>query len=170
MSKSQSAQRRELLRATALRSASGFIACGFGSGLSPIAPGTMGSLAALLPAYLYVYYFPGQPWWVTAILLVLSFMLGVWACDRAGQKLGVPDHGGLVWDEFVGQWLVLCLVPVSLWWWLSAFIAFRLFDIVKPWPIRWFDKHVKGGFGVMLDDVLAAVFAIAVLAVCIRFL
>ena len=85
--------------------------------------------------------------------------LGCWACQRTGDALGVPDHGAMVWDEMVAMWGVLVALPATPLAWLLGFVLFRLFDIVKPWPIRWLDARVKGGFGVMLDDVLAGVFA-----------
>ncbi|XLM22816.1 phosphatidylglycerophosphatase A, partial [Chromobacterium piscinae] len=92
------------------------------------------------------------------------FLIGVYVCDVTGKALGVHDYGGIVWDEVVGMLLVLAFAPASWAGWLLAFALFRLFDIVKPWPIRWFDQRVGGGFGVMIDDVIAALFAIAVQA------
>lgn len=143
----------------ALGSPAGFLAFGFGSGLVPFMPGTAGSLAAMLPALLLIKL--PLPW--LALFLVAAFAFGVWLCGRTGRRLGVHDHGGIVFDEFVGMWLVLALVPAGPLWWLAAFVAFRLFDIVKPWPIGWLDRRIGGGLGVMLDDVLAAVYALAVL-------
>jgi phosphatidylglycerophosphatase A len=108
------------------------------------------------------------------LILLIGFAIGVWACDIAGRALGVDDHRSLVWDEFIGQWIALiplmipALLPtrVSLWWLLLAgFALFRLFDVWKPWPIRWFDQRVKGGMGVMVDDVIAGIFAAVVLGV-----
>jgi phosphatidylglycerophosphatase A len=89
--------------------------------------------------------------------------LGVYWCDRSSKALGVHDHGGIVWDEFVGYWITMFMAPKGILWMLVGFVLFRLFDIVKPWPIRWLDRHVEGGFGIMLDDVLAGVFACVVL-------
>jgi len=146
----------------AKQSLSGFIATGFGSGLSSFAPGTVGSLVALLPAYLYVYYFPNDQVLI-GLLLVVAAVVGIWACGRAGQLLKQHDHPSLVWDEFLGQWLVLLVVPVTWLGWLSAFLLFRLFDITKPWPVKVADQHIHGGVGVMLDDVLAAAYAVLVL-------
>lgn len=130
---------------------------GFGSGLAPKGPGTVGTLLGLLlfvPILLW-----SQPFaWA---LLAVSTIAGVWICGRASDLLGVHDHGGIVWDEFVGIWLVLlCLPEQTLHYWLFAFVAFRVFDIAKPWPIGWADEKVSGGFGIMLDDVLAAIMAI----------
>ncbi len=143
----------------ALSTPTGFLAFGFGSGLSPIAPGTVGTLAAMLPALLLVQ----LPVWIGLLTVALAFAAGIYLCNVAGRALGVHDYGGIVWDEFVAMWLVLVLVPVDWRWWLAAFLAFRFFDILKPWPIRWLDQHVHGGVGVMIDDVLAALYALAVL-------
>ena len=134
-----------------------FIALGFGSGLVPKAPGTFGTLAAL-PLYALLAGFLSPM--VIAVLCVPVFVLGEWAAQRTCHDLGVHDHGGIVIDEIVAMWLVLASAPVSLAGWCAAFALFRLFDIVKPWPINWLDARVPGGVGVMLDDVLAAVYAI----------
>lgn len=146
-------------RRIALATPSGFLAFGFGSGLSRYAPGTAGTVAALLPAVLLVQ----LPFWPALAIVVLAFLVGIYLCGVTGQALGVHDHGGIVWDEFVSMWLVLLFVPFHWAWWLAAFILFRLFDILKPWPIRWLDRRVHGGFGVMIDDVLAAVYALVIL-------
>ncbi len=137
-----------------------FIALGFGSGLAPRAPGTVGTLAALPLYALFVWL--GASRLVIASLLIPAFALGVWACEVTGRALGVPDHGGMVWDEIVAMWAVLVCLPETPMAWGLGFGLFRLFDIVKPWPIGWLDARVKGGFGVMLDDALAAGFALAV--------
>jgi phosphatidylglycerophosphatase A len=150
------AQRRALLATPA-----GWLACGFGSGLAPVAQGTFGSLAALLPWLLL----RQLVWPLYAGVLLVSFVIGVWACERAGRALGVDDHRSLVWDEFVGLWIALLPALVAPWWSvLAGFALFRLFDVWKPWPIRWLDRHLKGGLGVMVDDVVAGVFAALVLA------
>lgn len=134
-----------------------FIALGFGSGLPKHAPGTWGTLASLpLFALLQLVFSNSE----VALLCLPLFALGVWAAERTGRALGVSDYGGIVIDEIVAMWLVLCVAPPTWLGWLLAFVFFRLFDILKPWPIRWLDQYVKGGFGVMIDDVLAAVFAI----------
>ncbi len=145
-----------------MRTLSGFLACGFGSGLSPIAPGTAGSLMAMPIAWVYLQTMPAQPGMIAAVLLG-ALLLGIWCCDQAGKRLGQSDHPALVWDEFLGQWLVLLVVPVSWLGWLAAFVLFRLFDIAKPWPVKLADQHVHGGLGVMLDDILAACYAMLVL-------
>lgn len=145
------ADRRRLLASPA-----GWIACGFGSGLTPKAQGTFGSLAAIVPWLLLRDL--SVPAWLG--IIVVAFAIGVWACDVAGRILGVDDHRSLVWDEFVGLWITLLPALVAPWWALIAgFLLFRVFDIWKPWPIAWFDRRVKGGFGVMLDDVIAGIFA-----------
>ncbi len=136
-----------------------FVALGFGSGLAPKAPGTFGTLVGF-PVFLLLRPLPEWGFWVA---LAVLFALGVAACERTGTALGVADHGAIVWDEVVAFALVLHFAPATLPSWLAAFGLFRLFDIWKPWPIRWFDRSVKGGFGVMLDDLLAAIYAIAAL-------
>lgn len=150
-----------------LASPAGWIACGFGSGLTPKAQGTFGSLAAIVP-WLLLRDLP-VPVWI--IVIVASFALGVWACEMAGRILGVADHRSLVWDEFVGQWITLLPALVAPWWAVVAgFALFRLFDVWKPWPIAWFDRRVKGGFGVMLDDVIAGIFAAVILFLILHFI
>lgn len=151
-------QRRALLATPA-----GWLACGFGSGLAPVAQGTFGSLAALLP-WLLLRELP-LPLYV--LVLLFGFAVGVWACNVASRALGVADHRSLVWDEFIGQWvalLPLLMLPAPWWAIVVGFALFRLFDVWKPWPISWLDRRVKGGMGVMIDDVVAGVFAAIVLA------
>ncbi|MGN6328140.1 MAG: phosphatidylglycerophosphatase A family protein [Rhodanobacter sp.] len=157
-------QRRALLATPA-----GWLACGFGSGLAPIAQGTFGSLAALLP-WLLLRELP-LPLYV--VILLSGFAVGVWACNVASRALGVADHRSLVWDEFIGQWMALLpllVLPAPWWAVVLGFGLFRLFDVWKPWPIRWLDRRVKGGMGVMIDDVVAGVFAAVVLALGLLFL
>ncbi|MBV8464979.1 MAG: phosphatidylglycerophosphatase A [Burkholderiales bacterium] len=137
-----------------------FIALGFGSGLSPKAPGTMGSLMAI-PFYLLLTLFIGIKG--IALLAIPLFVVGIAICDKAGRALGVSDHGAIVWDEIVAMLPLLAMVPQRPLGWAAAFVLFRVFDVWKPWPISWFDGHVKGGFGVMLDDALAAIPAAALL-------
>jgi len=149
------------LRKVALGSPSGFLAFGFGSGLSPFAPGTMGTLVSI--PFIFALKTLGEPaFWIALFLL---FLLGVFICERVSHKLGVHDHGGIVWDEMLGYWLSAAFVPLQWHWLLAAFLLFRFFDIVKPWPIRQLDSKVSGGFGIMIDDVVAALFTIVVLAV-----
>ncbi|NCT66754.1 MAG: phosphatidylglycerophosphatase A [Rhodanobacteraceae bacterium] len=145
----------------------GWIACGFGSGLSPLAPGTVGSAAALIPWFALREL--AWPWYLVA--LVLAFALGVWAANVMVARLRIADPGAIVWDEFVGQWIALA--PLLAFahdgrWVVAGFALFRLFDVWKPWPVSWADHSVKGGLGVMLDDVLAGVWAAIVLALAAR--
>ena len=137
------------------------IAFGFGSGLAPKAPGTFGTLLGWPLFWLIVAVAPDLP--NQLILLAATFLLGVWACGKTGRALGVADHGGMVWDEIVAFAFVLMFTPAGGLWMALAFALFRLFDIMKPWPIRAADRHLKNGFGVMFDDLLAAGFAIATL-------
>jgi len=144
-----------------------FIALGFGTGLSPVAPGTVGTLLAF-PLHALA-----AAWLAPAALgaaLVALFALGVWACGRTGRALGVADHGGMNWDEIVAFMTVLLFTPSGLAWQLAAFVAFRAFDVIKPPPIRWLERTVKGGLGVMLDDAVAALYALLVLALAARLL
>ena len=139
-----------------------FAAFGFGSGAVPVAPGTFGTLAAVA-LYLLL---PAMPVLVYCGFLLLTFALGIWFCERTARDLGVHDHGGIVWDEFVGYWLTMLLAPPGWLWIVLSFVLFRFFDIVKPWPIRWLDANVDGGFGIMIDDVLAAIMAL----ICMQLL
>lgn len=133
-----------------------FLALGFGAGLSPRAPGTLGTLVAL-PFYFAMQGLAAPAYWA----LVAAFLLvGIWICGRAGRALGVHDHGGIVWDEIAAFLVVLPFAPASWWGYVLAFALFRLFDIWKPFPIGWLDARVRGGLGVMLDDVLAAGYAV----------
>lgn len=136
-----------------------FVALGFGAGLAPKAPGTWGTLVAF-PIYLVMTALSSAAYWGLAVLF---FLAGIWVCGKTGRALGVHDHGGIVWDEIAAFLLVLPFAPPVWWGYLLAFVLFRLFDIWKPFPIGWLDARVKGGFGVMLDDVLAALYAILIL-------
>jgi phosphatidylglycerophosphatase A len=137
------------------------IAFGFGVGLAPVAPGTFGTLLAF-PLHAAVAPRLGPQ--LHVLLLVALFVVGVWACQRTGRDLGVHDHGGMVWDETVAFLLVLFLTPPGLVWQAFAFLLFRLFDIFKPMPIRHFDRSIRNGAGVMLDDLVAAFYALLCLA------
>lgn len=130
-----------------------FIAFGFGSGLSPIAPGTFGTLAAI-PVY---WILSAYSWPIYILLMTMAFILGIFVCDTVSRDLGEHDYKGIVWDEIVGYLLTMLLVPRGVFWIIAGFILFRLFDIWKPEPIRFVDKRVQGGLGIMLDDVLAAI-------------
>ena len=149
------AQRRALLSHPA-----GWIATALGAGLAPKAPGTAGSAVALLPWWFLLRGLPPR-WYV--IVLVAGFLLGVWACGVSDRRLRLHDQGALVWDEVIGMWIALAAAPAQWWWMLAGFALFRLFDIWKPWPVSWADRRVHGGLGVMLDDVLAGIYALIVL-------
>ncbi len=137
-----------------------WLALGFGTGLARRAPGTFGTLVAV-PLHLLLMMLP---WGVHGAVLVLGGVLGVWICGESARKLGVHDHSAIVWDEIVAFGLLLWALPVqSPAWWLAAFLLFRLFDIWKPWPIRDLDHRLQGGTGIMLDDIVAALFAWVVL-------
>jgi len=133
-----------------------FIALGFGSGLAPRAPGTFGTLASLVLYWILAQAFPPL---VIAFFSIPLFFLGVWACDRTGRDLGVADHGAMVWDEIVAFLPLAAISSASPWLQAFAFVLFRLFDIWKPYPIRELERNVKGGMGVMVDDVFAAFYA-----------
>jgi phosphatidylglycerophosphatase A len=137
------------------------IAFGFGSGLVPFAPGTAGTLVGWAIGWFLGGSYPPS---VLVALVGAAFIAGVWACDVTGRRLGVPDHGAMVWDEIVAFLLVLVIVPRSFAWQAAAFVLFRFFDILKPPPIRWFERRYHGGFGVMFDDLLAAGYTLIVLA------
>lgn len=149
----------------ALRTPSGFLAFGFGSGLAPFAPGTFGTLAAI-PPYLLM---AQLSWPGYAFMLLLTFVLGIYLCEQTSKNLGVHDHGGIVWDEFVGLWITLFMIPFEWHWLLLGFVLFRFFDIIKPFPIKWLDQKVQGGLGIMIDDVLAGVFAWLILMLTVKF-
>jgi len=133
-----------------------FLAFGFGSGLAKKAPGTFGTLAAV-PLYLALV--QAQSLIVYSVVTLLVILVGVWICGQAAEKLGEHDFGGIVWDEIAGFLVTMWLVPFTWQAVALGFILFRVFDIVKPWPIRWIDRQVHGGLGIMLDDILAGVFA-----------
>ena len=154
-------------RRAVLSHPAGWIASGFGSGFSPFASGTVGSAVALIPWLALreldlVFY---------VLALAAAFALGVWASDVVIRRLGIEDPSVVVWDEFVGQWIALLplvIAPRGWLWIVAAFVLFRIFDVWKPWPASWADRHVKGGFGAMLDDVFAGAYAALVLAVAIK--
>lgn len=135
---------------------------GFGAGLAKKAPGTWGTLVAFP---LYWFLAPRLSDALFLLLILCTFAIGVWVCNKTGEALGVGDYGGIVWDEIVAFLLVLFFTPEGFVWQLLAFALFRFFDIVKPQPIRHFDSHWHGGLGVMFDDILAAGYALLCLAV-----
>lgn len=136
-----------------------FLAWGFGSGLTPKGPGTAGSVVGLL------LFIPLSQLSIPVFLAVttLLFLVGIWLCGESSRKLGVHDHGGIVWDEIVGMQVTLFLIPMTLPWLVAGFALFRFFDIIKPWPIKWLDEKVSGGFGIMIDDLLAGLFAFTII-------
>jgi phosphatidylglycerophosphatase A len=142
------------------------LALGFGSGLVPLAPGTAGTLVAI-PVYLLLQslslnlYLP---------LVIGLFLLGIPICTHTTQRLGVHDHPGIVWDEIVGYLVTMTFAPPGWAWVATGFVLFRVFDVIKPWPIGWCDRRVHGGFGIMLDDLLAGVMAAVVLHLMVVFL
>jgi phosphatidylglycerophosphatase A len=130
-------------------------AFGFGAGLSPKAPGTAGTVVAI-PLYLFLQHLSVP---IYAVLLLIMTGAGIWLCGRTARDLGINDHPGIVWDEIVGFMLTMAAVPCT---WLNialGFALFRVLDIFKPWPIGWCDRNVKGGWGIMLDDLAAGLFA-----------
>ncbi|MGR5148859.1 phosphatidylglycerophosphatase A [Photobacterium alginatilyticum] len=136
------------------------LATGFGSGLSPIIPGTMGTVAAI-PFYLLMVKLPFAAY---LVITIVAALVGIIICQKTSDDMGVHDHGSIVWDEFVGFWITMAAAPVASWEWvLTGFVLFRFFDMVKPWPISWLDKHVHGGLGIMVDDILAGFMAMIAL-------
>ena len=146
-------------RQTALSSPIGFLAFGLGSGLSPRAPGTVGTLIGMLLWLPLVH----TPIAFSLPLIAALFIAGIWICQAASDELGVHDHGGIVWDEMVAIWLVLVFIPFEWHWWLAAFVLFRFFDIAKVWPVNRLDRRMSGGLGIMMDDLVAAVYTLVVL-------
>ncbi len=136
------------------------LAFGFGTGLAPLAPGTFGSLLGVLLAWLTL-----DLGLMTQIgCAVFLFVSGIWICGESSHRLGIHDHGGIVWDEIAAMYMVLIVAPPTLFAWILAFGLFRAFDIVKPWPIRDLDHRLGGGLGIMLDDLVAALYAALLLA------
>ena len=142
-----------------------WLAFGFGSGCSPWAPGTFGTLAAI-PVYLLL---KDTPIWLYLLITALMFSIGIWLCEKTAEKLGVHDHPGIVWDEIVGYLVTMIAAPQGWLWIFIGFVLFRIFDILKPWPISIADKRIGGGFGIMIDDVLAGIFAFVVLQLLVYF-
>ncbi|ACR12736.1 phosphatidylglycerophosphatase A [Teredinibacter turnerae T7901] len=141
------------------------LAFGFGSGLSPVVPGTMGTLVGLPAIWLLAL----LPLPITLIVITLAAILGVYLCDYSSRQLGVHDHKGIVWDEFVGVWITFLAVPLTWPAVVAGFVIFRFFDMVKPWPICVADRKVHGGFGIMFDDLLAGLAALGTMQTLIYF-
>lgn len=135
------------------------LAFGFGAGLAPVAPGTVGTLVAV------------PVWWLLAQLSITVYcvivvgmgLAGIWICGKTARDLNTPDHPGIVWDEIIGYLITMFMAPVSAVWMVIGFLLFRLFDIWKPFPIRWLERRVPGGLGIVLDDVMAGLYAFAVM-------
>ena len=160
------------------------LAFGFGSGLSSMGPGTVGTLWAWAFGLIFQSFFGGYSFSDLLLLLSFGFFFGCWACGKSGEELGITDHSGMVWDEIIAFWVVLLLILPSSWKiQLLGFIVFRFFDIAKPGPIRWIDRFFKTwdgqgvfgkwpmlfrGFGVMIDDLMAAFFTLIVVSVFIK--
>lgn len=134
-------------------------AFGFGAGLSPRAPGTFGTLVAVPIVVAVMQY----GWLTHALFAGAAFLAGIYLCGESARRLGVHDHPGIVWDEITGYTVTMLAAPPNWWWLLGGFVLFRFFDIVKPWPIREADHSLSGGLGIMLDDVIAGIFAAAIL-------
>lgn len=143
-----------------------FLAFGFGSGLSPFAPGTAGTVAAI-PVWLL---FVQMPLWGYLAATLLITIAGCWICGESAHRLGVHDHGGIVWDEIAGFLITMIAVPAGWPWVLAGFLLFRFFDIVKPWPARWFDTRVENGVGIVMDDVIAGIYACTVLQIAAQLI
>lgn len=144
-----------------LRSPVLLLAFGLGSGLASRGPGTAGSVLALI-LWAPLVQLPH----LTYLLIVFgAALLGIYLCGEAAKRMGVHDHGGIVWDEFVGLWIGLAFIPFNWFWAIAGFVLFRVLDIFKPWPIGWLDRRVSGGLGIMLDDILAGLFTALLLAV-----
>ncbi len=154
-------QRQSLAR-TVLTDPVHLLAFGLGSGLAPRAPGTAGTLVGMLVALATL----PLPLGIRIVAGIVMVVFGVWLCGESARRIGVHDHPGIVWDEIAAIYLVLLLVPVEPLWWGAAFALFRLFDIWKPWPIRDLDHRLHGGLGIMLDDLVAALYAAFVLVFC----
>ncbi len=136
-----------------------FLAFGFGSGLAPVAPGTFGTVVAV-PIY---YLLAGLPVWIYLFIVTVMFLFGIFLCGTTSKNLNVHDHSGIVWDEIVGYLVTMMAAPQGWQWAMLGFILFRIFDILKPWPIKWIDTRITGGFGIMFDDLVAGVFGFLIL-------
>lgn len=147
----------QLLRKLNLKNPWHLLAVGLGSGLSPKAPGTCGSFLAMFFCMALLM----APWYVTPLVAIVVFFIGVKACNDAEKAMGIHDHGGLVIDEFVGMFISIIAFPQGAWYLaILAFALFRFFDILKPFPVSYADRNIKGGLGVMVDDVLAGIYAL----------
>ncbi|RKZ77662.1 MAG: phosphatidylglycerophosphatase A [Gammaproteobacteria bacterium] len=147
---------RELLKRPAC-----FLGLGFGSGLAPKAPGTFGTIAAI-PIYWLI---KDLPTVVYLVIILVAFIAGIWICQQSADWIGKDDPSAVVWDEIVGYLITMIVAPSGWQWLLLGFVLFRFFDIVKPWPISWADRSLHGGFGIIVDDVIAGLFAWATMQI-----
>ncbi len=138
------------------------LALGFGTGLAAKAPGTFGTLVGI-PLYMVMQSLPVLTY---GLITMILFLVGIWICDHTTRKLGVHDHPGIVWDEIVGYLVTMIMAPPGWLWIITGFILFRIFDILKPWPIKIIDQQISGGFGIMFDDLIAGLFAL----ICMKLL
>jgi len=143
-----------------------FFALGFGSGLTPKLPGTAGTLVGVLIFILI----PDMSWIAYLVIVVCGFLFGIFCCGYTARILNVHDHNSIVWDEIIGYMITMFMVPKEWIWILTGFILFRIFDILKPWPISFIDRRIESGLGIMLDDVIAAFFSLAIIQIAIYFL
>jgi phosphatidylglycerophosphatase A len=151
--------KRNIAPASIWRNPVHFLAFGLGAGASPYAPGTMGTLITVPIVWLLA----DWPLWVYLVVTASIIVLGTWVCEKTARDIQVHDHPGIVIDEVAGYLVTMIAIPVDVWTIVAGFILFRIFDVLKPWPIRWLDKKVKGGFGIMLDDLVAGLFALALM-------
>jgi len=154
-----------MMPSSAVRKLARIAALGFGSGMAPFAPGTFGTLAAV-PLYLLLRELTPFTY---ALVVIAMFALGVWICQITEQDLGEHDHSSIVWDEIVGYLITMFMAPAGWGWVVLGFLLFRLFDIWKPFPIRTLERRIRGGLGNMLDDVLAALYALAFIQLAAHF-
>lgn len=156
----------QIQTSTILRSPIHFLAFGLGSGLAPKAPGTAGTIVAVI-LYLFC---ESLDLFSYSLITAALCIAGIWICGKSSEMLGVHDHGGIVWDEIAGYFVTMIAAPSGWIWIVVGFILFRLFDILKPWPIKWVDQRVDGGLGIMLDDIIAGLASFAVLQVLAYFI
>ena len=142
-----------------------FLAFGFGSGLSPIAPGTAGTLAAI-PLFVAFSFLPMAAYLALTLLVTVA---GFWICGRSSELLGVHDHRGIVWDEIAGYLITMIGAPLAWPWVLAGFVLFRIFDVFKPWPANWADRQLHGGVGIVMDDVFAGIYALIVMQLALHY-
>lgn len=159
-------EKNRKIHASELKDPVVFVAMGLGSGLSPFAPGTAGTLLTVP----LVYFLQQQVFEIYLLVTLFVLLTGSWVCGYAAKKLKVHDHSGIVYDEVAGFLITMMIAPHGWYWMLAGFALFRFFDAVKPWPISWFDKNIHGGFGIMFDDVIAGIFSLFCLLLLHMFL